>query len=62
MAGGMNRRESDVIEIALNRMVHEEVQFRRLIHDGGKSEDSNLKEGHNCNQCISELLPRLISL
>ncbi len=40
MAQSMGRSESDVIEIALDRMYREEVRFGRMgIRDGEKPED-----------------------
>ena len=36
----MGRSESDIVEIALDRMYREEVRFGRLIHDHAKPEDS----------------------
>ena len=39
-AGEMGRSESDIVEIALDRMYREEVRFGRLIHDRAKPEDS----------------------
>ncbi len=40
MTHSMGRSESDVIEIALDRMYREEVRFRRVgIRDGEKPED-----------------------
>ena len=47
MAGVMGRSESDIVEIALDRMYREEVRFGRLIHDRGKPEDSYNVEANN---------------
>ena len=40
LASEMGRSESDVVEIALDRMYREEVRFGRLIHDRDKPENS----------------------
>jgi hypothetical protein len=47
MAGEMGRSESDIVEIALDRMYREEVRFGRLIHDRGKPEDAYNVEANN---------------
>ncbi|NMC52594.1 MAG: hypothetical protein GYA48_03040 [Chloroflexi bacterium] len=47
MAGEMGRSESDVVEIALDRMYREEVRFSRLLHDRGKPQDSYHIEDNN---------------
>ena len=47
IAGEMGRSESDIVEIALDRMYREEVRFGRLIHDRGKPEDSYHTEANN---------------
>ncbi len=47
IAGEMGRSESDVVEIALDRMYREEVRFGRLIHDRGKPEDLYHIEDNN---------------
>lgn len=39
MAGEMGRSESDIVEIALDRMYREEIRFGRLIREGKKPED-----------------------
>ncbi len=47
IAGEMGRSESDIVEIALDRMYREEVRFGRLIHDRGKPQDSYHTEDNN---------------
>lgn len=47
MAGEMGRSESDVVEIALDRMYREEVRFGRLIRDGSKPDDSYHVQDNN---------------
>lgn len=47
MAGEMGRSESDVVEIALDRMYREEVRFGRLIHDRGKPDDTYIAKENN---------------
>mgnify|MGYP005822492057 CR=1 FL=1 len=47
MAGEMGRSESDIVEIALDRMYREEMRFGRLIHDRGKLDDSYHTEDNN---------------
>ena len=47
MTGEMGRSESDVVEIALDRMYREEVRFSRLLHDRGKPQDSYHIEDNN---------------
>jgi len=46
MAGEMGRSESDVVEIALDRMYREEIRFGRLVHDRDKLDDSYTVEGN----------------
>jgi predicted transcriptional regulator len=47
MAQSMGRSESDVIEIALDRMYREEVRFRRIgIRDGEKPEDGYIVDNN----------------
>jgi len=46
MTGEMGRSESDVVEIALDRMYREEIRFGRLVHDRGKPDDSYTVEGN----------------
>ncbi len=47
MAGEMGRSESDIVEIALDRMYREEVRFGRLIRDRSKPEDFYHTEDNN---------------
>ncbi len=47
MTGEMGRSESDVVEIALDRMYREEIRFGRLVHDRGKPDDSYTVEENN---------------
>ena len=47
MAGKMGRSESDIVEIALDRMYREEVRFGRLVHDHGKPEEAYHIEDNN---------------
>ena len=47
MTGEMGRSESDIVEIALDRMYREEFRFGRLVHDRGKQEDSYHTEDNN---------------
>jgi DNA-binding PadR family transcriptional regulator len=48
MAQAMGRSESDVIEIALDRMYREEIRFNnRFIHDKDKSEENYRNERDN---------------
>lgn len=47
MAHTMGRSESDVIEVALDRMYREEVRFRRVgIRDGEKPEDGYMVDNN----------------
>jgi len=46
MTGEMGRSESDVVEIALDRMYREEIRFGRLVHDRDKLDDSYTVEGN----------------
>ena len=46
MTGEMGRSESDVVEIALDRMYREEIRFGRLVHDRGKPDDSYTVEAN----------------
>jgi predicted transcriptional regulator len=39
MATTMGRSESDVIEVALDRMYREEIRFNRLLREGDRVED-----------------------
>lgn len=39
MANVMGRSESDVIEIALDRMYREEIRYNRVLREGARSED-----------------------
>ena len=39
MASEMGRSESDVIEVALDRMYREEIRFNRVLRDGARPED-----------------------
>ncbi|GAP13192.1 hypothetical protein LARV_00943 [Longilinea arvoryzae] len=47
MTSEMGRSESDVVEIALDRMYREELRFGRLVHDHGKPDDSYAVEKNN---------------
>ena len=38
MATTMGRSESDVIEVALDRMYREEIRFNRLVREGDQAE------------------------
>jgi hypothetical protein len=40
LAGGMGRSESDVIEVALDRMYREEIRFGRLVRESDNSENA----------------------
>ncbi|NLF52100.1 MAG: hypothetical protein GX577_13280 [Leptolinea sp.] len=35
----MGRSESDVIEVALDRMYREEIRFNRMLREGDRMED-----------------------
>ena len=39
LASTMERSESDVLEVALDRMYREEVRFNRLLREGAAPED-----------------------
>ena len=39
MATTMGRSESDVIEVALDRMYREEIRFNRMLREGDQAED-----------------------
>jgi hypothetical protein len=39
MATIMGRSESDVIEVALDRMYREEIRFNRMLREGDQAED-----------------------
>ena len=39
MASVMGRSESDVIEVALDRMYREEFRFNRVLREGSRPED-----------------------
>ena len=39
MASVMGRSESDVIEVALDRMYREEIRYNRVLREGTRSED-----------------------
>jgi len=39
MASVMGRSESDVIEVALDRMYREEIRYNRVLREGARSED-----------------------
>jgi len=39
MAGAMGRSESDVIEVALDRMYREEIRFNRGLRDAAHSDN-----------------------
>ena len=39
MARTMGRSESDVVEVALDRMYREEIRFNRMVREGGQTED-----------------------
>jgi len=39
MASVMGRSESDVIEVALDRMYREEIRFNRVLREGARPED-----------------------
>lgn len=51
MASVMGRSESDVIEVALDRMYREEIRFNRVLREGARPEDQYHieigKEGEN---------------
>ncbi len=51
MASIMGRSESDVLEVALDRMYREEIRFNRVLRDGVRPEDQYRiekgKEGEN---------------
>ena len=40
LAGEMGRSESDVIEVALDRMYREEIRFGRLVRERGNPDDA----------------------
>ena len=39
MASVMGRSESDVIEVALDRMYREEIRYNRVLREGARPED-----------------------
>jgi predicted transcriptional regulator len=39
MASEMGRSESDVIEVALDRMYREEIRFNQFLREGARPED-----------------------
>lgn len=39
MASVMGRSESDVIEVALDRMYREEIRYNRVLREGARLED-----------------------
>ena len=39
MASGMGRSESDVIEVALDRMYREEIRYNRVLREGTRPKD-----------------------
>ena len=39
MASEMGRSESDVIEVALDRMYREEIRFNQFLREGSRPED-----------------------
>jgi len=39
MASVMGRSESDVIEVALDRMYREEIRYNRVLREGTRPED-----------------------
>jgi predicted transcriptional regulator len=39
MASEMGRSESDVIEVALDRMYREEIRFNQILREGARPED-----------------------
>ena len=39
MASGMGRSESDVIEVALDRMYREEIRYNRVLQESARLED-----------------------
>jgi hypothetical protein len=39
MASVMGRSESDVIEVALDRMYREEIRFNQILREGSRPED-----------------------
>ncbi len=39
MASVMGRSESDVIEVALDRMYREEIRYNRVLREGAQPED-----------------------
>ena len=39
MANVMGRSESDVIEVALDRMYREEIRYNRVLREGARPED-----------------------
>jgi len=39
MAATMGRSESDVIEVALDRMYREEIRFNRVLREGDQAEN-----------------------
>lgn len=51
MAGTMGRSESDVIEVALDRMYREEIRFNRVLRESAQPEDryqaDKEREGEN---------------
>jgi predicted transcriptional regulator len=51
MASVMGRSESDVIEVALDRMYREEIRYNRVLREGARSEDhyliNEVNEGKN---------------
>ena len=53
MAGVMGRSESDVIEVALDRMYREEIRFNRVLRDAADPDNiyhvDIQKEGENEN-------------
>ena len=38
-ASSQHRSESDVIEVALDRMYREEIRFNQFLREGARSED-----------------------
>jgi hypothetical protein len=40
LAGDMGRSESDVLEVALDRMYREEIRFGRLVRESNNSENT----------------------
>ena len=55
MATTMGRSESDVIEVALDRMYREEIRFNRVLREGDQAEnqyhvDSEKEEKNESNR------------